>query len=58
MKDKFYKYNLIGGLITAVGLLVQEHTKFIFFIGLVIQFYALYFYFKDKQMNKRKKKIY
>lgn len=30
MKDKFYKYNLIGGLITAVGLLVQEHTKFIF----------------------------
>lgn len=56
MKDKFYQYNLIGGLITTVGLLVQEHTKLIFFIGLAIQFYALYFYFKDKQMNKIKKK--
>lgn len=55
MKDKFYKYNLIGGSITVVGMMIQEYTETIFFIGLAIQFYALYFYFKDKQMNKRKK---
>lgn len=54
VKDKFYKYNLIGGSITAFGLLAKEHTKSIFFIGLAIQFYLYTFILKISRLTKVK----